>query len=84
MYEPMRMCSVCRKKSLKTQLIRIVRVGGKYIIDNDGKAQGRGAYICKKHECISKCVAKKLLDRSFKAQVEEETYDALAKLDIQD
>ena len=47
MYEPMRICSVCRKKSPKTELLRVVRIGDEYIVDTTGKAQGRGAYICK-------------------------------------
>ncbi|MBQ9114902.1 MAG: YlxR family protein [Clostridia bacterium] len=83
MYEPMRICSVCRKKSPKTELLRVVRIGGEYIVDTTGKAQGRGAYICKDKACIEKCCKKKLLNRSFKTQLGEEVYEALANIDIQ-
>ncbi|MBQ8177582.1 MAG: YlxR family protein [Clostridia bacterium] len=78
----MRICSVCRKKSPKTELLRIVRVDGSYIVDVSGKAQGRGAYICKDKACIEKCCKKKLLNRSFKAQLGDDVYEALANLDI--
>lgn len=82
MYQPMRTCSVCRKKMAKSELFRVVKVGDEFVVDLDGKAQGRGAYICKCKECVEKCVSKKVLNRSFKTQVGEEIYDALGKLDI--
>ena len=80
MHEPMRTCSVCRRKALKSELIRIVRVGEDFLVDESGKGQGRGAYICNNPECINKCVAKKLLNRSFKTQIGEEVYETIAKL----
>lgn len=80
MYEPMRTCSVCRRKANKSELIRIVRIGDQFLLDESGKGQGRGAYICKDADCIGKCINKKLLNRSFKTSVGDETYDALAKL----
>lgn len=79
MREPTRTCSVCRRKANKAELIRVVRVDGKFYVDESGKGQGRGAYICKNTDCISKCAQKKLLNRSFKTQVGEEVYEALAK-----
>lgn len=80
MHEPMRTCSVCRRKANKSEFIRIVRVGDQVLVDESGKGQGRGAYICNNAECINKCVAKKLLNRSFKMQLSEELYDAITKL----
>lgn len=84
MHEPMRTCSACRKKTNKSELIRIVRVGDSIIVDETGKGQGRGAYICNNKTCIDKCVAKKLLNRSFKTQVGEDVYDVIAKLGSKD
>ena len=84
MHKPTRTCSVCRKKADKSELIRIVRLDGKYVIDEDQKAQGRGAYLCKSTECIGKCVKKKTLNRSFKADIGEEVYEDIAKLATKD
>lgn len=80
MHKPTRTCSVCRRKVEKSELIRIVRVDGKYVIDEAQVAQGRGAYVCKSCECISKCVKKKALNRSFKAEIGESIYEDIAKL----
>ena len=84
MYIPMRTCSVCRKKLPKTELLRIVKKGNEFFVDQDGKLDGRGAYICKDSACIQKCIARKLLNRSFKMQIGDEVYEALANLNIED
>ena len=84
MHEPMRTCSVCRRKANKSEFIRIVRVGDQVLVDESGKGQGRGAYICNNAECINKCVTKRLLNRSFKTQIGDEVYDAIAKLGAKD
>lgn len=73
------MCLVCREMLPKAELIRIVKKpDGNYVTDITGKANGRGAYICKKEDCIKKCKAKRVLNKSFKTQVPEEVYDSLS------
>ena len=43
-----RICSVCREKKSKNELYRIVKQKEeKIFLDHSGKADGRGAYICK-------------------------------------
>ena len=66
-----RRCVACRQTNLKQNLIRVCRVNDKYIIDNTYKALGRSAYICKNNTCLSKVIDKKLLNRSFKTNLEE-------------
>jgi predicted RNA-binding protein YlxR (DUF448 family) len=71
-----RVCFVCRTKKPVCQLIRVARVDGKYIIDEAGNANGRGCHIAP--ECIEKAIKTRALNRSFKANVDEEIYILLA------
>lgn len=52
---------------------------GEFLVDADGKKNGRGAYICRSVECFRKAVKSKGLERSFKQQIPEEVYDRLEK-----
>lgn len=53
--KPERTCAICRAKSDKDSLIRIVRSPeGRAVIDTVKKLPGRGVYICPDEECISK------------------------------
>lgn len=75
---PLRMCAVCRACKEKKELIRIVKnKEGDVFIDPTGKANGRGAYICKDGECASEAEKKKALERSFKSPVNKELFSQL-------
>lgn len=51
--EILRTCISCRKKGPKQDFIRIVSSGGIDLdIDVSGKAQTRGAYVCKDEKCV--------------------------------
>ena len=78
--KPTRTCVCCRKEMPKNELLRIVRnKDGEIFIDESGKANGRGAYICKDAECIKRFFKSKGLDRAFKTAVPKEVYDKLAE-----
>ena len=65
---PIRMCVVCRETSVKRSLLRVVRTAGEdptVIFDKNGKASGRGAYVCAVKECIEKAVKQKRFERSL-------------------
>lgn len=50
--DPERMCSACREKKPKSALWRIaVRADGS-AWDKDGRAEGRGMYVCRSEECV--------------------------------
>ena len=52
---PMRTCVVTNEKYPKKELIRVVRTPeGNIIVDETGKANGRGAYLKKDKEVIKK------------------------------
>jgi predicted RNA-binding protein YlxR (DUF448 family) len=75
---PLRTCIVCREEKGKNELIRIVKTAeGKIETDLTGKANGRGAYICKSGECIAKARKERRLEKALKCAIESETYDSL-------
>lgn len=76
--KPLRMCIICRNMKTKSELIRVVKnKENEIFVDKTFKANGRGAYICADNECIQKCVKTKTLNKAFKCQIKEETYNKL-------
>ena len=72
---PMRKCVGCQEMKEKKSLIRVVKTAeGDIILDDTGKKNGRGAYICKSLECF-----KKALERSLGVSVSEQVYEELEK-----
>ena len=62
----------------KRELVRVVKTPeGEIRIDATGKLNGRGAYICKSKECLSKAIKTNALSRAFETRVHEEIYDTL-------
>lgn len=77
---PMRKCVGCGEMKPKKELMRILKTEtGEFLVDADGKKNGRGAYICRSVDCFRKAVKSKGLERSFKQQIPEEVYDRLEK-----
>lgn len=55
---PIRSCIACRKKDVKRNLIRIVKVdNGNFSIDKEQKQNSRAMYICRNINCLNKCMA---------------------------
>lgn len=77
---PMRQCTGCREMKPKRELIRVVRSPENEItLDFKGKAQGRGAYVCKSQDCLKKAIKSKALERSLEVSIPEEIYSELKK-----
>jgi hypothetical protein len=75
---PMRNCLITKEKLPKKDLIRIVRTPeGTVIIDEIGKANGRGAYLKKDIEVINKSKNNKVLERVLEVKVPDSIYDEL-------
>lgn len=82
---PQRMCCVCREVKEKKDLLRIVKTKeGEMFIDLTGKANGRGAYICKSGTCKELAEKKKALERSFKVAVNKELLQKLMEIEALD
>ena len=75
---PMRMCVGCREMKEKRSLLRIVKSPENVIsFDRVGKAPGRGAYVCRSQECLTKAVKQKQLERALETKIEEAVYSQL-------
>lgn len=77
---PMRMCLGCNEMKPKKELIRIVKTPeNEIMVDLKGKANGRGAYICRDAECLKRAVKAKRLERTFATEISDEIYETLKK-----
>lgn len=78
---PMRTCVVTKEKCEKKDLIRIVRTPeGKVMVDESGKANGRGCYLRKTEDVINKAKTTKILEKHLEVSVEDKIYDEILKL----
>ena len=78
---PMRTCVVTREKLPKGELIRVVRTPeGEVIIDETGKANGRGAYLKKDKEVFLKAKKNKILSRQLEVEVPDKVFEDLNDL----
>ena len=74
------MCVVTREKYPKKELIRVVKTENGVIVDETGKANGRGAYLKRDLEVIDKAQKSKALDRHLEINVPDEVYDKLRSM----
>ena len=75
---PQRTCMGCNEKKDKKDLIRIVKnKNGEISIDQTGKQEGRGAYICNKVECLDKVIKSKRLEKVLETKISSEIYEDL-------
>jgi predicted RNA-binding protein YlxR (DUF448 family) len=59
--------------------MRIVRTpAGDIVIDETGRAAGRGAYVCRSTDCLDKTLTKGALSRALKTPLPSDVRDALA------
>lgn len=56
---PERMCVACRQMKPKTELLRIVNTADGVVVDMTGKLNGRGVYLCRCKDCLSKALKAK-------------------------
>ncbi len=74
----MRMCLGCNEMKPKKELVRVVKSKeGEISLDLTGKKAGRGAYICKKAECLSLARKARRFEKSFSCKIEDSVYDGL-------
>lgn len=77
---PLRQCTGCGENKNKKNMIRIVKTAdGDIVADETGRMNGRGAYICRNRECLSRAVKTHGLERSLKCTVPDAVYERLMK-----
>ena len=75
---PVRKCSGCGEHFPKNELIRVLRTPEEEIIlDLTGKKSGRGAYICKRAECLKKAMKSRRIETSLECKIPDEIYKKL-------
>ncbi|MCR5674286.1 MAG: YlxR family protein [Lachnospiraceae bacterium] len=75
---PLRHCVSCGREGDKDTFLRVVREpDGTFRIDDTGRMNGRGAYLCREQACLEKAVRKQGLNRSFRQAVPKEIYEQL-------
>jgi hypothetical protein len=68
----------CRETKDKRELIRVVRTPeGIFIIDPTGKANGRGAYLCKQANCWEKGLHRQRLAQALRVTLTTEQITTL-------
>ncbi|MBI4214078.1 MAG: YlxR family protein [Chloroflexi bacterium] len=67
---PIRTCAGCREVRPKREMVRVVRdFSGTVAIDQTGKINGRGTYLCPKTECWEQALQTGSLARALKISI---------------
>ncbi len=75
---PQRLCIGCGEMKNKKEMIRVLKTAEDgIVIDETGRKNGRGAYLCPSMDCFKKAVKGKGLERSFKMAIPKEVYESL-------
>ena len=78
---PLRRCVVTGERLEKKSLIRVVRTPeGNVIVDETGRANGRGAYLKNDKDVILKAQKTKILEKHLEVSVEDSVYEDLINL----
>ncbi|HET9410823.1 MAG TPA: YlxR family protein [Candidatus Dormibacteraeota bacterium] len=77
--DPVRTCVACRQEAGKRALIRIVRdASGAAMLDRNGRAPGRGAYLHHDAACLETARKRRALERSLGVTVAPELWAELS------
>ena len=75
---PLRRCAGCNEQKPKKELVRVVRApDGTVFLDETGKQNGRGAYLCPKKACLLKARKNGRIARSLEVAVPDGVWAAM-------
>lgn len=78
---PHRKCVITNEHKPKGEMIRVVRnKDGEVFVDEEGKQNGRGAYLTIDAAVFKEARKKKILNQVFQVEVDESIYDELDQL----
>ncbi|WP_051124735.1 YlxR family protein [Amycolatopsis benzoatilytica] len=63
----MRTCVGCRKRELAGELLRVVAVDGRLVVDERRRLPGRGAWLHPGPDCLAKAERKRAFPRALRA-----------------
>ena len=73
--KPMRRCIACRESKPQDELMRFTLSGNEIAADIEGRADGRGIYLCPDKECIETAVKRKAFNRICRTNVDAESIE---------
>ncbi len=75
---PQRTCVACRETRDKRHLVRVVLLAeGGIAVDETGKRNGRGAYLCRNYACWEQALKRGVLNRALRVELRPEDVAAL-------
>ncbi len=75
---PLRRCVGCNEQKSKKEFVRVIRTPeGEILLDESGKANGRGVYLCPQKSCLQKARKAKRLERNLKVAIPDEIWALL-------
>ena len=67
---PMRKCVGCGEMKNKKEMLRVLKTPENVVVlDDTGRKNGRGAYLCFQKECLEKAEKNKGIERSLKIPI---------------
>ncbi len=77
---PERTCVACRTARPKRDLVRVVHLTeGGIAVDETGKRNGRGAYLCRQRRCWDQAIRKGALNRALRYDLTAEETATLSR-----
>jgi len=75
---PQRTCIVCRQVQSKREMVRLVRTPeGQLVVDETGKRNGRGAYLCRRKACWEGALNEGRLARALQMEIDPGTKEMM-------
>ena len=76
---PQRSCVICRTKTSKGELVRVVLTpDGECAVDETGKQAGRGAYLCRREQCWERALSTGRLANALRGELRDADRKRLA------
>jgi len=80
---PVRTCTGCRERGDKTELIRIVVIGGVVHVDLRQVRPGRGAYLHPSESCLDRALKRRAIGRALRATIDLDQVQAALRPALQ-
>jgi predicted RNA-binding protein YlxR (DUF448 family) len=77
-HQPLRTCVICGRKGPKRGLARIAATPDGVALDREGRAPGRGAYVCGDDGCAGVGLQRKRLEFALRKQLTDPQWREIA------
>ena len=75
---PLRRCTGCGQSLPKKELLRVVRTPeGEIVLDEGGRKNGRGTYLCRSAKCLAKAKKSGKLASHLECEIPDDIYASL-------